>query len=372
MNIDRTYIREFYENNFNVSGLKSIIESKIINKPFDTREFGFKFHDRSDVKYSVSRQICFDNYEDLIDYLIIEAPLKSYLGGIYEKKFPKEDYARENIRKNHWLGHEIVCDIDLDHYGSIRKRICSCEFNKTICDKCIKLAKESVDLLIDIFINDFGFKKENIKIFFSGRQGFHLWVTDVIRLLNDNEFFDDKLPKRLIMRKELELRNALSEYIQLVNEKIIKKKVNGKEIKKHILSLNYTKLPIKITRRVIKKLFKNLVVGDPESIWKEFKGMKLKYWKEIRKMFIEYDDDPENVWNFMKSKFSRLKEKYLFDKVIELRYPRYDLGSTKDIHRIMKIPYSVDGSTGNICVPIKDIENFRIEDIPNIVKDKNQ
>ncbi len=52
--------------------------------------------------------------------------------------------------------------------------------------------------------------------------------------------------------------------------------------------------------------------------------------------------------------------------IVISRYPRIDRKVTMDTRRLLKIPNSIHGNTGNVCVVIKNISNFNPFDVPSI------
>ncbi|HWP78566.1 MAG TPA: DNA primase small subunit domain-containing protein [Candidatus Nitrosotenuis sp.] len=52
------------------------------------------------------------------------------------------------------------------------------ETTSVLCNECITAAKAEVKKLVTILISDLGIKKENISIFFSGNEGFHVYAVN--------------------------------------------------------------------------------------------------------------------------------------------------------------------------------------------------
>jgi len=106
------------------------------------------------------------------------------------------------------------------------------------------------------------------------------------------------------------------------------------------------------------------VLKSPPETLKEIKEVKESVWEKIRDEL--QDSSGYDVYMNHFSQLTPAKSLAIKSKILELRYPRFDIGCTKDIHRIMKIPGSVDGSTGNMCVVVDDLENFSLGDITSI------
>jgi DNA primase small subunit len=111
------------------------------------------------------------NSQDLRNRLAMDAPLFiSYSAAYYE--FPD---MRPMERKN-WLGADLVFDLDSDHLELPCK---SRHGAKWVCEECISAVKEeSIKLIEQFLIPDFGFSKREIRINFSGNRGYHIHVAE--------------------------------------------------------------------------------------------------------------------------------------------------------------------------------------------------
>jgi hypothetical protein len=52
--------------------------------------------------------------------------------------------------------------------------------------------------------------------------------------------------------------------------------------------------------------------------------------------------------------------------VLSYRYPRYDGSVTYDVRKVIKVPLSVDGSSGCIVSRVDDIDSFEIDDVDRV------
>jgi len=366
--ITRYDLVKYYSHHFTTNGLEQIIEKSHL----ETREFAFKYSSSSK---SLNRPICFKTLDELAKYLGVEGPNKAYLGGFYNRRFPDDKKLQARVRENEWAGRELCFDIDMDHYINVRKNLCQCGEKKSICDICLTLAKEAVQFAIETLVEDFAIPRNEMVVVFSGRQGFHLWAKSKTKFFKNEQNFPPKITNMI----EVDMRTALAEYLQLITEKVREKKITNEKgekvkIKEHILSVNYDEIPKPLENRVYNIVFKNLILQSPDETLNELiqNHKKIKFPKvlEIKQMMSEDKDNP----NIGKIGFMELIKPYslqpqikeLVKKIVELRYPRYDIGCTKDIHRIMKIPNGIDGSTGNKCIIVEDLETFSLKDVPNI------
>jgi DNA primase small subunit len=126
------------------------------------REFGFGTWDKK-IEY---RHLAFATEQELRGYLQRNTPLYvSYSTAFYE--FPA---ARPMQRKN-WLGAELVFDMDI--HG------CARHDADWVCDACLSAIKgETIKLVEEFLVPDFGFSRGEMAINFSGNRGYHVHVAN--------------------------------------------------------------------------------------------------------------------------------------------------------------------------------------------------
>ena len=132
-----------------------------------SREWGFGGWE----KKIESRHSRFNSGEELVAYLRRNAPpYVSYSSAYYE--FPD---ARPMEKKN-WLGADLIFDIDADQLNPP----CIEKHGKGwVCDTCLGMAKnEAIKLVEEFLLGEFGFKRDNIHLNFSGNRGYHIHVID--------------------------------------------------------------------------------------------------------------------------------------------------------------------------------------------------
>ncbi len=139
----------------------------ILPENYMLREFAFQpFNSRSYV-----RHLSFQSLASLRDFLREKTPKQAYYStAIYR------DPAAERMEDKGWLGSEIMFDIDVDHIKGCNP---TCVDEDGVClinDTCIELGKEHLFRLIDVLVNDFGFNRSELLIYFTGNRGFHTVV----------------------------------------------------------------------------------------------------------------------------------------------------------------------------------------------------
>jgi len=134
------------------------------------------------------------------------APMHAYHSSSYYED-PTADMAQKG-----WLGADLVFDIDADHFvlpcqdlhdkwwcrncdevgTGHHPEICVCgkaqfETETWLCGDCLQATKYETEKLLDILIQDFGAKIEDLTTNFSGNRGYHVHVhSDVMKSLNQN------------------------------------------------------------------------------------------------------------------------------------------------------------------------------------------
>lgn len=133
----------------------------------ERREFGFGDFERK-ISY---RHYSFKNENDLKKYLAREAPaFVSYSSAEYERP---EGRPMENKK---WIGSDLLFDIDASDLGLPCKKE---HASSWVCQKCFDGAKmETIKLIEEFLIPDFGFSEKDISVNFSGNRGYHIHVHD--------------------------------------------------------------------------------------------------------------------------------------------------------------------------------------------------
>lgn len=139
------------------------------------REFGLGTWE----KKIESRHMAFRDEQALKSYLVRNTPFYiSHSAAYYE--FPD---GRPMPRKG-WLGADLVFDLDADHLPL------ACMGNehpkKFPCGKCLSAVKEeTVKLIEEFLVPDFGFSKDEISVNWSGNRGYHVHVrNETVRQLS--------------------------------------------------------------------------------------------------------------------------------------------------------------------------------------------
>jgi len=155
------------------------------------REFGYqKFNE------GMTRHLSIKDDKELRLLLMTQVPSDVYCSNAYYS-FPNLSMSEKD-----WKGADLIFDIDakdlkLDCRAS--HTCCKCNSCKNIvkqgincsvcgsikletisvaCKNCISESKKEVMRLLEILTKDFGIKKEEIQVYFSGNEGFHVYVVN--------------------------------------------------------------------------------------------------------------------------------------------------------------------------------------------------
>ncbi|MCS7107787.1 MAG: DNA primase small subunit domain-containing protein [Sulfolobales archaeon] len=161
-NIVKELFREYYKRN-----------NLVVPNDFIMREFAFQTFDSD----SYIRHKSFNSLALLKEYTVSISPKHAYFSSALYR-----DPGVDNMDEKGWVGSDIVFDIDADDIPGcepLKLNVClgsDCQDVELINEGCIELAKEHEEELLDILINDLGFKYEEIEVQFSGNRGFHTRV----------------------------------------------------------------------------------------------------------------------------------------------------------------------------------------------------
>jgi len=146
----------------------SKIDAEMIAPPhIENREFGFGDFEKK-IAY---RHFGFRNAKALRDYMIGNVPpFVSYSSAEYEK--PEARPMENKI----WKGSELIFDLDATDLHLPCQEV---HGRSWVCEICLDAVREeTVRLVEDFLVPDFGFSERDISMNFSGNRGYHVHVSD--------------------------------------------------------------------------------------------------------------------------------------------------------------------------------------------------
>ncbi|MDE1862634.1 MAG: DNA primase [Thaumarchaeota archaeon] len=218
-------IKEYYFNHFDLV--------RIPPKPAQ-REFGYQ-----KINGGMTRHISIKDVKELHLLLMRETPSDVYCSNAYYS-FPSMPMSEKD-----WQGADLIFDIDAkdlalpcrkDHavsrcgscgtvFPGSRPLCTSCgspkhETVSVTCRDCIGESKKEVKKLVGLLVEDLGIREEEVEVYFSGNEGFHVRVTnrDYEQLesqeradLVDYIMFNGAIPETFGMKRQSSSRSELPE-----------------------------------------------------------------------------------------------------------------------------------------------------------------
>ncbi len=305
--------------------------TKYVEQPskIEKREFGYSHFDQS----GWIRHLSFGSIGELAAVLVREAPSDVYCSNAYYR-FPTQPMQEKGLQ-----GADLIFDIDgkdleLNCVSShsyyrcsncglpvltedIKQYTCnSCGGKKAgivsiPCSNCVKGSKKEVEKLLGFLTEDLGMSQDGISIYFSGNNGFHIHVTDIAYLPLDAS-----------------ARSDLVGYISgvgLMTESVGVRKGNAENLYK-------VKFP----------------KGGISYGWRKRIGEKLRV--ESSSM-IRLGHIVENAGGYTPFKLE-------LERMARQMGVRMDPQVSTDVHRIFRMPGTLNGKSGLTKSKCKDLESF--------------
>jgi DNA primase small subunit len=281
--------------------------------------------------------------------------LKLFLGetvpsDVYHSCAYYESPASE-MEKKGWLGADLVFDIDADHIPTSCNKlhdewVCGkCDFSgkgitpetcpicegqkfdtKTWpCEICLESAKEETAKLIDMLEKNFGFSYKEVRVFFSGHRGYHIYIeTEAAKTL-------DAMARKEIVDYVSGLGLAI---FGEAKERRAKRRVSRGFIL-HDFGWN-KRLKMGLQRFLLKATKEDLKKAGIKRRYAAFLGNK----DAILKRCVE-----DGLWDSAKG-VSVGTWKKLTEYIKDLESAKIDTVVTTDIHRLIRFNGTLHGKTG--------------------------
>jgi DNA primase small subunit len=348
--IIRRKFREFYEKKYrDITYPTRIME----------REFGFLVFKEG----IMVRHRSFRDYSELQDYIRTTVPSDAYYSTAYYQR------PEEEMEKKGWLGTDLCFDIDADHlntvckqthdswkclecgkggFGEAPKKCPKCkgkrfEEKNWFCKDCLQAAKDETIKLIDVLKADFGLPLSKLEACFSGNRGFHIHVEDkgLIGL--------DQWARKEIVDYLLGSGIDLSHY-----------GIPSEGNKRGNIIMNVDSKTLGWGGRVIKYIYDYLSSADEKKL-KEVKGIDGLIVKTIL-------ENRESILSELVNKaalktFEGLNVKTwedIAESALKANAIKIDTVVTIDIHRLIRLPYTLHRKTGFkvVVIPVEELAAF--------------
>jgi DNA primase catalytic subunit len=349
--VPREAVVEYYREHFKMFELAKIIGLD----DFSRREFGWIDYPvpggNESGKKLFKRNARFDTISDLMSRLPGIVPYKLYYGAVYQKPW------KGTIKGLQWEHNELHFDIDVNESELIRRNgMCTCgnskdkEKRKKICRECFVIVKEAAEFLIETLHEDFDISRDGAIIYFSGARGVHVHYPSVKKLGRDEA--DDKRIRRSMMNYLSVVKEE--EHVTTDDKKemiaIVSSTIESMAFKKRVDDMIYKWFFTRAPDRTLSKLrISDLALSTMTGLFADGKGMNEVLIDVSKRGLIS---DRQKM---------RIRE-----SALTYRYPRYDGVSTYDVRKVLKVPRSIDCSTGYIVSKIDDLDDFDIDDVDHV------
>jgi len=328
---------EFLKNRFKDYYKKSVFE---LPDRFGRREFAFVVFGGK----GMIRHISFEKKQKLLNFLLEKSPQHVYYSSAYYQ-IPDAPTMQE---KN-WMGAELIFDLDSDHLPNAEKL----SYSEQLSAVKIEFKKLVEEFLLD----DFGFNKKYLELYFSGGRGYHCHVKDPIVFdLDSNE-------RREIV--DYITGRDLQDFV-IFHEQATGRKQYGR---RYYPSGKSLKMPTPDAKGWKGRISKGIIdiVNDikesdnPVEKLKEY-GVKEK---DAEKLVEELSE--ERVKRIREGMLDQSKTIRKFFLNSALRKTAVTLGAgetdepvTCDVKRLIRLPFSLHGKTGLkvVKIDINDLEEF--------------
>jgi len=338
------------------------------------REFGFLlFRERIMVRHKA-----FQDFKAFGDSLLSLVPSDVYYSTAYYKQ-PGLDMDSKG-----WLGSDVVFDVDADHIDTPCKEthdMWTCpkcretrrgkkplqcpkcgsekiEEKAWLCDRCLVAAKEEVLKLIEFISADFGVKSDEMHLFFSGHRGYHLHlITERLKTLDDlqrKEIVDYVIGLGLDPAEQGLYQGPQDIFLENRHSIVVGPQLTEPGWRGRLAKGVY---------RVITEMDQRQLVELGFS-----KGATRQILSEREK--IEKDWSKKILWSYFQDKWGVSVE--VWRKIIEKAMTMMALSAkidtvvTTDIHRLIRMPQTLNGKTGlkAVMVELDRLEEFDPFDEP--------
>ena len=319
----------------------------------EKREFGFLLFEEG----VMVRHKAFRTATDLQSFIKTTVPAHIYNSTAYYLEPDQE------MDKKGWQSADLAFDVDADHIpttcknvhdrwtckncraqgkGSAPEKCPKCQGERIeedvwLCEICLERAREEVIKLLDFLTEDFGFSQEDMRVCFSGHRGYHVNLrAKEARTLGSDE------------RKEI------VDYIMgLGFDPSLHADLLDKRIGPGAHSIEERGWRGRVHRGIYEILTETS--EDEMAQW----GITRK----IAKALVSRRDELASMWIGKQGKIppdgvGPVTWRTIIQKAVERESARVDTVVTTDIHRLIRLPETLNAKTGFKAVEINSIDSF--------------
>jgi len=340
----RSKFEEYYRHNF----------ERVRPPPeMEKREFGFLLFEEG----IMIRHKAFKKATDLQSFIRTKVPAHVYNSTAYYLE-PDQEMDKKN-----WQGADLTFDVDADHIdttckdahdrwtckncktqgkGSAPEKCPKCQGERIdgevwVCEVCLERAREEVIKLLGFLTEDFGFSRKNMTICFSGHRGYHVHLrADEAKSLSSDE------------RKEI-----VDYILGLGFDPNLHTDLLDRRIDPGIPSIENQGWQ----GRIHKGIYEILTETSEDEL------VKWGISRRIAKAISNKRDEFASKWIGEQRKIppdgvGPTTWKTIIQKAVEEGSAKIDTVVTTDVHRLIRVPETLNAKTGFKTVEINSIERF--------------
>lgn len=298
------------------------------------RELAFMYYGKD----FMQRHLAFAEQETLNRFLASRVPTHVYYStALYQNP------SAPTMDAKVWKGADLIFDLDADHIPGSE--------GLSYEEMLARIKKEMVRLLDDFILDDLGFSESDLEVTFSGGRGYHAHI------------YSDKVLK-LRSHERSEIVDYVAgtdldfEWVFPEKTKMYTKFKNGQRLDKG------TAFPVESSggwkRRMnqgagrLLEEFRSLSVVDSKVRYPSFAGVDEKQLSLLKKELFEVREDltgaalmfRDGTFDCIDDRVKKLLIGWLLDEVPKRSSAEVDQPVTRDIKRLIRLPYSLHGKTG--------------------------
>lgn len=294
---------------------------------FINRRFTFNYGDQT-----YANNYHFQDHSQFRIEMLARVPLQLMVGAVMSDRqsvFQPSPVVRTR---------ELIFDIDLTDYACVRN---CCTTEKKCCSLCWEYLR-IVYRLVDTELREtYNFK--HIMWAFSGRRGVHCYVFD-----NEAREMRNIVDDMMLTKRSIDGTYKLKDVINFRSKFIVRSLT---EFKKHLVPLCVVKQNLFATDHGIKMLIESSIHPETrnklETLLTPLKGKG----HSSSEIFKQYEKCLQQLGG------QTLNQCRIF-LMLRIFSPRFDGNVTSQNNHLLKCPFSLNSSTGNIITPFDVTENF--------------
>jgi DNA primase small subunit len=305
------------------------------------REFGFMYYGKD----FMQRHMAFSDHPTLGRFLSGRVPSHVYYStALYQNP------SASTMEAKVWKGADLIFDLDADHIPGVD--------GLTYEEMLARVKKEMIRLLDDFILDDLGFSEDDLEVTFSGGRGYHAHI-----------YSDKVLQLRSHERSEIVDYVAGTDldfdWVFPEKTKMYIKYKNGQRLDKGTAfpvedSGGWKRRMSQGTRRLLDE-FKDLSVVDAKARYKSFAAVDERQLSILKKELFDVREDltgaalmfRDGTFDCIDDRVKKLLISWLTDEVPKRSMAEVDQPVTRDIKRLIRLPYSLHGKTGLRVISMK-------------------